>query len=546
MEISGKQFEQRLTQLAARWHAQASALEQRHGQTRAALEALLNERQNVLGRLASHYLPNLSPASRAQPFRELETQLERVWTSREARRLDLDQALARSAEQRRLDEQALAEITRRLDALVERRESLEAELTQRLADDADFRGLSESAAQAEAQLTQNEERSDELQREAREKLPAYEQDDLFQYLVKRRFGTGEYRSRGLVRRLDRWLAKLVKFDAQRRSYDFLRAAPALVEAEIERRQAEFATQMAAVEAHRDRLENELGLDPVRAAGYSVGAERDRLVELMGQRQIAAATLTKERAEIEAHRCRFYDEALEQTKAFLGRRGEAELAAHAASTPDPRDDALVIELERCALRVKELEGQLGGAVAEIKRDQQRALEIESLVQRYRLRNFDAGRSLLRSQPDAALGEYEAGRLSAEDLWRAIEAQQHFRPPALPVGQRPWSGSTGPFGAPGDPTLRGGRPDLFPRGRSPVAETVIDLVALALRHSMARSIGRRGAGGGWGVDLGFPGRIGLPPSRPGSRPSFPSSRSPSAPSRPSGGKSTGGGFSTRDGF
>lgn len=559
METSGKRFEQALSAALARLEGALQAERREHGQGRERLQALLAQRSALLERLARHYLPELTPHSAKLHGAGLRESLERIWTRREARRLELEQALEQRERERLRSEAELNGVTTALEAQVERREALEAELAARLAADGEFRARSEAAAAAELELSRNEARQAELDAEVREKLPAYDRDPLFQYLVRRGFGSGSYRSRGLIRRLDRWVARLTRFEQQRRSYDFLRSAPALVAAEIERRQADFEALMDQVEAQRDALEAELGLDGVRAEGDRLGAERDRLTLALSQAAEATAGLRAERAGLDQERCHFYGEALAAVKGALGQAGSAELAERARTTPDPRDDALVIELEDAARAAADLEAEVAADLRQLSGLETRAAELESLLQRYRLQNFDAARSEFRTgAPLAELARFEAGELAAEELWRQIEARQSFRPPPLPAPGRPpqpapgqgANRGAGPGGAPsipggwvpGQSAAPGSRrgPAPLPSSASPVADLVIDLVGLALRHSMARSIGRRGRGGGWGIDLGFPGQLGLPSGPRGGRGS--SGRSSAPARRPA----SRGGFSTREGF
>lgn len=56
------------------------------------------------------------------------------------------------------------------------------------------------------------------------RLP-YETDPLFMYLWNRGFGTPNYRSKGLVRFLDRKVAQLVGYDMARRNYHVLTELP---------------------------------------------------------------------------------------------------------------------------------------------------------------------------------------------------------------------------------------------------------------------------------------------------------------------------------
>ena len=94
MQTTGKDFEQALAQAVQRLAAALEAQRADHGADRSRLEALLAQRQGLLERLARHYLPTLTPATPGLPGAGLRERLERLWTQREARRLELAEALA--------------------------------------------------------------------------------------------------------------------------------------------------------------------------------------------------------------------------------------------------------------------------------------------------------------------------------------------------------------------------------------------------------------------------------------------------------------------
>ena len=89
--------------------------------------------------------------------------------------------------------------------LARQRDQLQEEVADRLKQMPVYEQLTNEAARAEQRLTSNEERMEQLHAEAAEKLPSYDNSRLFSYLYDRKFGTVDYRYRGLTRRLDRWL-----------------------------------------------------------------------------------------------------------------------------------------------------------------------------------------------------------------------------------------------------------------------------------------------------------------------------------------------------
>ena len=80
----------------------------------------------------------------------------------------------------------------------------------------------------------------QAERDLEEKRQPYEADPLFMYLWRRKFGTPEYRSKGLVRSLDRKVARLIEFDGARRNYAVLVELPVRLREHADRLRAELS------------------------------------------------------------------------------------------------------------------------------------------------------------------------------------------------------------------------------------------------------------------------------------------------------------------
>ena len=505
----------------------ADAAREAHGK-REQLDRLIRQRGDALMGLARHYLPALDEEAIEGSLAGIRGELEDVLERRERHLADLVASSEQAEAQIDDLERRVDEVTEALNAKVDERDALELRLAEVVAEDAQMTALSEAAALAEDRLERNEERMAALDREAAEKLPAFEQDKLFQYLVQRRFGTADYGSRGLIRRLDRWVAGLVKFQEAKRSFDFLRVTPLLVRQEVERRGEEFEAQMKELEARRDAHAQELGLAAALAEGVRLGGERDRLVDELATAHDEEEQRLAERERIERHQGRFYAEAVQRFRDFLATTRSRRLESHAESTPDPEDDELVSKLRSAERALDGLEPDLEELDEDAVALAERARGLEELLGRYRRENFDSSRSRFHGDaPERELKDYVRGRMSAAQLWESIHRRQRFRPPPLPERRtkRGWPGG--------------------PRPGSPVTETVIDVVGEALRQAMARGIYRRGRRGGWqwGGGMSFPDFPKMPrfPNLPrsGGR-----GRSKRIPKGRSGRKRRG--FSTRDGF
>jgi hypothetical protein len=101
----------------------------------------------------------------------------------------------------------------------------------------------ERPAVATAQMLEAAEaKAVQADKDLQEKRRPYEADPLFMYLWRRRFGTPEYRGKGLARYLDRRVATLIAFDGARRNYAVLIELPTRLQEHAERLRAELSSR----------------------------------------------------------------------------------------------------------------------------------------------------------------------------------------------------------------------------------------------------------------------------------------------------------------
>src|SRR5262249_43798484 len=160
-------------------------------------------------------------------------------------------------------------------------------------------------------------RVNEMQKEAAEKLPHYEQSRLFRYLYERHYGTSEYQHKGLILELDRWVAGLIRYNEARAGDEFLKNTPALVADEVARRHDRFNELMQQVEAIQHAEAEKAGLIDVLKEGEALGDRRDALVKELEQLRQKAKGLEDELGGLERQQNAFYTEALERFGKFLG-------------------------------------------------------------------------------------------------------------------------------------------------------------------------------------------------------------------------------------
>ncbi len=414
----------------AREHAQsqvdaaAGQLAQLDQETKASIA----QRGEALVELARLYLPDISGESVQATFAEIRGELADILANKERRERELRDAFDASLDTRSSLQHELDQVTDKLNACVKERDRLEDVLATKLEADAEFKQLSAQAIDREEELHRYEARVKESQSEAAEKLPAYEQSRLFKYLIDRKYGSTDYKYRGLTRRLDRWVARIVNFDKAKKSYDFLRLTTEMMVAEVARLRDEFEELLKKVEAIEQRYSEEIGLTKVLGEGVELGKKRDSLVTRINDEQERRQQLELEVKALATADNDFYRQAFTRLQQFLGSMNESALAAKTRSTATPHDDRLFSEITALNDRLDAAHRQSEVLSANTQYAVQRASGLAELARRFRAAEYDSSRSMFPPNLDLTeyLSRYLRGSMSIDAIWNLLQQHQEFAP------------------------------------------------------------------------------------------------------------------------
>jgi hypothetical protein len=392
------------------------------------VDELIARRGEAIVELAKHDLPDISHTSIERTFAEIRDELRTILGRKERAQAEMQGRLARFRESIREIEQKVAGVAAELNSLVAKRTELEQQAADRLKGDAEFQRLSQQALQSEMMLKANEERAEELQREADEKLPAYQSSRLFQYLLRQKFGTPAYVQTGWTRSLDRWLARLIEFERHRRGYEVLKNLPALVAAEVEKRRNDFNALMEQVEAIEDRVSDEVGLTQVQREGEERGAVHEKLTQQLTDEQGRAQQVEAELTGLDQQQSRFYSEALERYVRFLGDTESAVLEARARQTSDPVDDEIASRIAWLTNEVARMQPELNRLSGRAQSAEQISEGLSFVVRRGEQADLDSDRCTTTHMDriDKDIDRFLSGGMNENDLWNAIREQMHFEP------------------------------------------------------------------------------------------------------------------------
>lgn len=308
---------------------------------------------------------------------EVATKLQAMASLQLEHRPDLDEEISshlKLREQEHLHLQSSlviveGEISEALESQAEIRRKIsdeQANAYRRLASHKDYGNLRDADAQATENLVLAKEKHEEIDGECQRKLGAFHENTLFQYLVGKGLGTEEYRSSGVIRALDTWVAQACNFKANQEIFLTLQgmqvanqhALQPFIEAADGARAALLAlTNRMEDTSKTNKLDVDLekqtkGLEVLKGRANQIHQLMARYVEKMDERYLKARNLLLER---------------------MKRESPEELMLRAQKTPDFSDDAMVStvgnllnELKKAQKEQNRLAQHRSGAYAEYER------------------------------------------------------------------------------------------------------------------------------------------------------------------------------------
>jgi chromosome segregation ATPase len=266
---------------------------------------------------------------------------------------------------------------------------------------------------AERKLTQAE-------ADREQKRKPYDNDPLFRYLWQRRFGTAEYKPRGMARLPDRWIARMIGYDDARVNYTLLNELPLRLRNHLDR----LRQDSDAVAAELKRLEraalDEAGIaqaDDRLAKAREALDHADGMLATAGE---ALSALDREHAAAVSGQAP-HGPAIELLATANAAKDLLTLYQQALKTPDPEDERVIAEIQRLEGAIGEAEGEIGKIRQEIRDLAARRGEIEQERDEFRRRGYDRPGGIFGNETLLAnvLGGVLKGTLQRKVLREAVD-------------------------------------------------------------------------------------------------------------------------------
>lgn len=412
-----------------------SALDSLHQHKEAATRQLLGLRGQMTEayrQLARFRLDELAVGRVVTHLEQVDRATLELLKRREKAMQDLEPAIAECVSRLSALNAEREQAVGKRDALVKQIDERAAEIRTRLSGREAYQAQERLVAETAGKAERAESKAAQAEADQAEKGQSYRADPLFMYLWERRYLTPDYPHRGLTRRLDGWVAGLIRYADARGNYYLLTELPLRLR-EHAKRQKEIAeealTGLRAMEAEALNTEEMVQDQGALVQVRQVLDEAERRIEEEEARHDA---LLDQRSQFSSGADDISRQAIDLQVSEIKDESVATLYLQAKMTPKPDDDLLVSRIRDLQQEEQRIQAELDRLQSQ-ERDHQRAYqEVEELRRHYRRSGYDSNHSYFPSGFDLAalLALVLSGKSSGRDTWDRIERDQRFRKPRTP--------------------------------------------------------------------------------------------------------------------
>ena len=294
----------------------------------------------------------------------------------------------------------------------------------------DWQAAKRALGEAEAVAAEAEKKATTSETELGAKRKPYDDDPLFVYLWKRKFGTAEYRAGGLVRMMDRMVADFVGFGDARPNYAALIEIPLRLREHANAMRTQTSERESALANIERRAMIDAGIEPkelaltearhkLAAAEQTLADKNGLLTKLDQERKVLAAEGTNPA----------YGQALDSIASADSKDELSALYQEARRTQTSADDAIVRRLEAIDAGLAKTDTE----VSELRRSAadlaNRRTEVQQVRDRFRSAGYDHPYAGFDNDGEIAsmLQRVLAGAVSSGLLWDLLRGGYSYRGP-----------------------------------------------------------------------------------------------------------------------
>lgn len=345
-----------------------------------------------------------------------------------------------------------AEATEALENASEALDDAEAEVQAGLQADDAYQAQLAKVEAAEAVAAGAEVKRETAQEDRKDKGAPYEADPLFMYLWKRGYGTSEYRHRGLIRALDGWVARLIRYEGARRNYFMLLEIPKRLREHVDAMRAKADAELDALVAQEAAARDASEVPALEARHKARREALDAIDTDIGDVESRLGEVRDARARFAAGTDEHYERIVAVVQAGLEDDSLRRLKAEAYRTPEPEDEKIVERLQGIDDERDDIEDARRQLIDLQGTAEARINDIQELRREFRRKRYDDYTSEFEDDNlfGTLLREFIRGAVTGSDYWIRMDRTHKRRSRK----SKPDFGS-GRFRFPGPTTFPGSR-------------------------------------------------------------------------------------------
>lgn len=390
------------------------------------ITGLMEEREETYSKLAVIYLPEIDAESVKKTLKEVQKEVQAIFEEKQERRKKVEELMQASKENKNGIEAKFDDVTKELKTTAAEHDKVKEAVMKECKDVPKYKDTILQADKAEERLRQNKTRVVEVKNEAEEKLPAYENNKLFSYLLGRNYGDNGYAGNMITKKLDGFVAKVINYDEAKKNYDFLKSMPELMKEEVKARQKELDSLVKNLQEMESKVGSKYGLQKIISEGISLFKERKKIGEEIEKLDEEYKKYLAERKEIDNTKGGYHQTAIKKLKEYLKSESIADLKEKAKATSGTEDDKAVYRIEEIDTEIRDFKDKSKDAKKERDDMGEKLEKLKDMYKKYSNNNYDSSNSNFKSGFDInnLLILYMAGQMSHDDVWNDIKDHQEF--------------------------------------------------------------------------------------------------------------------------
>jgi len=349
--VSGRTIHSRVTEKVREAENEVDGFERDIFNTEKKIGNLSEVREKAYTALADIYSPELTPQAltKVRSLPDVQRVVNQAFAEKQARREQVESLMKGSKEGRIALEERLSSVMTDLESSNSQAKDLRKKAVETLGKTVTYVEATKSA-QAQEEVIQTHSRlAEEVKVDAKGKLPAYENNKLFMYLVDGGFNPKERHS-GIIGKVDSWVANIIGFAEQKASYDHLVTMPELMANEVAQRKEVLENVLVEIKKQEGEVAQSVGLITVNEKISDIATKRRDIELQIAKLDNAYDSYCAERKEMDSAKDPYHAGLTEKLKGILQDDSLEQLKERARLHPGTEDDQLVY-------RIEEIEGEI---------------------------------------------------------------------------------------------------------------------------------------------------------------------------------------------